>query len=155
MRNYGVMMTGDTPCGLPRGSILSKSLNYLKERRLSKDKTDKDFFLVRLDTPSETDLSKSETKAVEFSLSRFSKFTALQLGMMTHAYPEYDRFEFMIKQGGSQKFEENPILFFSDPDPRSENYVFLETLFGRKDPFEDDPEFLESVKQNYICNVGS
>jgi hypothetical protein len=126
------------------GSVPWETLRYLWSHE--KGATEYD---VNLEKPVVA-VGESEKKALDFAVGRFGKFDYSQLASITHAYPEWDRYEYLLKDGASDKFHEDPELFFEDPNPTSSNFRYITIHFKGADPFAQPRDEVEAQKEKYL-----
>lgn len=157
IRNYGISMIEDNYLAMPFGPVCSNTYALIRKGFyydfLEPDEKifiDKNLFCNEnyvsvLDTGTDR-LSKSDLKALDFALNVFSKYSALELSEITHAYPEWTKFKSVLENKSSRSETMSYSDFFSDPE---ENNAIIKKYFKGLDPFKDDPEILSKLKLEY------
>ena len=84
------------------------------------------------------ELSPSFVEALDFALEKFGKYKPFELSDISHCYPEWKKQENNLStvKRRVMRYED----FFEDP----QNLTIITT-----DPFADDREFLDSLKQDF------
>ena len=76
-------------------------------------------------------LSDSDIEALKFSWDNFHLFNPFQLAEITHAYPEWRKFQENLLGANVGREEMNYEDFFEDPDENDSNLGIM----GNQDPF--------------------
>lgn len=139
------------------GSVCSKTYDLIKkglyydglteEAKIFIDENlfcNKDFVSVK-DTGRNL-LSESDIEALDFSMNNFAKFSPYELSEITHAYPEWSRYQDLLESHISASESMDYADFFSDPEPGNE---YIKKYFAGNDPFDDDKKILSAMRDEY------
>lgn len=161
IRHYGTLMTHDKYIAMPFGSVCSNILNivtkneeYLTEfskeeielvNKCIKSVSPKD---IKVDFFGTNKLSTSAIESLEFSIEHFGKFDRFILANLTHDYPEWKRYKHLFIPNMLTKREDILIEdMFDDPNIKNSEYI---RAYLKEDPFADDKEFLQIMKEEYL-----
>ena len=157
VRHYGISMLMDNYCAMTLGPVCSKTYAIIK-KGLYYDglgEADKLFIDNNLSCVNDSvfikdigsdELSVSDIEALDFSIKNFAQFTPYDLSQITHAYPEWSRYKYVLENHISASENMNYKDFFDDPEDGNE---YIAKYLNGKDPFEDDKELLVAMKQEY------
>ena len=157
VRHYGISMLMDNYCAMTLGPVCSKTYDIIK-KGLYYDglgEADKLFIdnnlscvndVVSIKDTGSDELSVSDIEALDFSIKNFAQFTPYDLSQITHAYPEWSRYKYVLENHISVSENMNYKDFFDDPEDGNE---YIAKYLNGKDPFEDDKELLVAMKQEY------
>ena len=157
IRHYGISMLMDNYCAMSLGPVCSKTYDLIKKGLYYDGLIDseKAFVDSNLSCVNDTvcvkdtgtdELSVSDKEAMDFSIRNFAKFTPYDLIQITHAYPEWNRYRYLLENHISASENRDYKDFFDDPE--DDNEYIVKYLNG-KDPFADDKEILAAMKQEY------
>lgn len=157
IRNYGLPILDDDYFAMKKGPVCSHTYDLLKAGKYYNNLSESERnFVDKYITRNENiiyineidfdNLSDSEKIALDFSVTNFSKFTSKELSDISHIYPEWKMYEDRFKTAHG-RFKMDYKFFFSNPDVNDEK--LLKYLNG-KDPFEDDADFTNAMKEEYI-----
>ena len=157
IRHYGISMLMDNYFAMSLGPVCSKTYDLIKkglyyDGLIDSDKAfvDNNLSCVN-DTVSVKDtgtdeLSVSDKEAMDFSIRNFAKFTSYDLSQITHAYPEWNRYRYLLENHISASENMDYKDFFDDPEDGNE---YIVKYLNGKDPFADDKDILAAMKQEY------
>lgn len=157
IRHYGISMLMDNYCAMSLGPVCSKTYDLIKKGLYYDGLIDseKAFVDSNLSCVNDTvcvkdtgtdELSVSDKEAMDFSIRNFAKFTPYDLIQITHAYPEWNRYRYLLENHISASENMDYKDFFDDSE--DDNEYIVKYLNG-KDPFADDKEILAAMKQEY------
>ena len=157
IRHYGISMLMDNYCAMSLGPVCSKTYDLIKKGLYYDGLIDSEREFVDShiscidDTVSVKDtgtdeLSVSDREAMDFSIKNFANFTPYDLSQITHAYPEWSRYKYLLENHISASENMDYKDFFDDPEDDNE---YIEKYLNGKDPFADDKEILAAMKQEY------
>lgn len=157
IRHYGISMLMDNYCAMSLGPVCSKTYDLIKkgfyyECLIASEKSFVDSNLscvddiVSVKDTGTDELSVSDKEAMDFSIKNFAKFTPYDLSQITHAYPEWSRYKYILENHISASENMDYKDFFDDPEDGNE---YIVKYLNGKDPFADDKEILAAMKQEY------
>jgi uncharacterized phage-associated protein len=152
IRHFGFLGSSDTYCAMRYGPVASATFDILKGKMPPNASLCEAEFLKEVESLSETEiniapqeyfsLSPSFKQSLDFSIKTYGKFKAMQLSEITHDYPEWIK-----NQPNLEKNNKSNLIsltdFFENPSalPNSNKHKIT------SDPFADEIEFLEAVKE--------
>lgn len=148
LRMHGRMITNDKYFAMPYG-IVPTDAKHLLEGENTNLETPDGYFDARIkivgqheyEAISEPDLgefSKSDIAVLDKVLSEYNSLKPLELSALSHKYPEWKKYESMLKnENEKNSFPVNIDLFFEDSDE------------DKPDVFAQSPEVLEITKEIY------
>lgn len=157
IRNYGVSMLQDDYCAMTLGPVCSKTYDLIKKGLYydgltedGKDFVDENLFcnkdIVSVKDTGLEQLSVSDLEALDFSVSTFGKFSPYQLSEITHAYPEWSKYRELLENHISASERMDYADFFGNPGKNDE---YIKKYLNGKDPFADDDEILNAMREEY------
>ena len=164
LRKYGRPVTNDEYVAMEYGSVGSKTKD-IAENTTFLDKIESEYSTRYIKNPDQYDIqsinevdmdvfSDSDTEALDFAINNLGKFNQYELAKISHAYPEWKKFEKELESGRGSAFSMNYEDFFKDAEPGDEHLGSLKV----KDLFvmnaEDKKVMLDYVKeQEEIKNI--
>lgn len=158
IRHFCIPMLCDSYTAMRHGPVCSKTYDLIKKGQyydylsLTKRKfvahnlfCKKKTIVTVLNT-GDNELSASDKKSLDFSISNFAKFERKELSKISHAYPEWSRFKTVLQTEFSNAEEMSYLDFFDNPNP---NDVYIKKYLNGNDPFDDDNERLQAFKKQY------
>ena len=164
IRHYGYLYTCDDYYALQRGPIGTQSKDILVKDSFYYDnipnesKSYLDNSIEILDIcnrqihESKRVFSKSEEKALEFSISIFGKFDYKNLINLTHDYPEWKRYKKLFDNKLTTQENVVPEDYFKNIDIEDSPMV---KLYLENDPYKEDEEFLNLLKEDCLFSSHS
>ena len=160
-RHHGILLTNDHYVALKDGPVCSSTLNIFTKNEdwfyNSLSSEEKEYLNDRIKYISEYDrsvkevddswLSIADKNALDFAIENFGKFDQFQLRDIAHDYPEWKRYEDYFKRKLTKKEDIIMTDFFDDPDIGKSEYI--KKYLNSKDPYEDDLEFLQDMKEEF------
>lgn len=159
IRNYGITLSGDMYIAKQNGpvpintfklltndyaDISTLSLNDIEEinKKIINDnrREIKVSNIINLDF-----LSKSDVEALDFTINKFSKFSKDELVELTHEYDEWKKHEQELKTNNEVNID--IVDFFSELDISKSKLI--KQNFS-EDPFIDDKEYLNDMKEEFV-----
>ncbi|HHT9105299.1 MAG TPA: Panacea domain-containing protein [Candidatus Wujingus californicus] len=164
LRKYGRPVTNDEYVAMEYGPVGSKTKD-IAENTTFLDKIESEYSkryiknqgLYDNQSINEVDMevfSDSDTEALDFAINNLGKFNQYDLAKISHAYPEWKKFEKELESERGSAFNMNYEDFFKDAEPGDEKL----RLLNGKDLFvmdaEDKEVMLDYVKeQEEIKNI--
>ena len=164
LRKYGRPVTNDEYVAMEYGSVGSKTKD-IAENTTFLDKIESEYSERYIKKPdqyyiqsiNEVDMdvfSDSDTEALDFAINNLRRFDQYDLAKISHAYPEWKKFEKELESGSGSAFSMNYEDFFKDAESGDEHLGSLKV----KDLFvmnaEDKKVMLDYVKeQEEIKNI--
>ena len=159
IRNYGTLMTFDKYVAIPLGPVPSEGKDILnhdafyyqnillpEDREYLSEVIRKRGYDVEIFESTGT-LSESTIEAIDFAVDHFGRFDQYELAEITHDYPEWKKYEYLIKSGESRCNDMQLIDFFKNPDMSISTFI---NKYLEKDPYEDDLEYLALRKEDFL-----
>lgn len=150
LRHFGFVPSSDVYVAMEYGPVASSTYDILKKKMpinansyefdLISFVEEKNENEVEIKKQDNDELSKSYIQALDFALKNYGKFNGFELSKITHCYPEWKKHEKTLKSGILQ-VPMNFIDFFDNP----KNI--------KNDPFKDDKEFLQLMRDEYCENI--
>ena len=164
LRKYGRPVTNDEYVAMEYGSVGSKTKD-IAENTTFLDKIESEYSKRYIKNQGQYDIqsinevdmdvfSDSDTEALDFAINNLGKFNQYELAKISHAYPEWKKFEKELESGRGSAFSMNYEDFFKDAESGDEHLGSLKV----KDLFvmnaEDKKVMLDYVKeQEEIKNI--
>lgn len=164
LRKYGRPVTNDEYVAMGYGSVGSKTKD-IAENTTFLDEIESEYSKRYIKNQGQYDIqsinevdtdvfSDSDTEALDFAINNLGKFNQFDLADISHAYPEWKKFEKELESGRGSAFNMNYEDFFKDAEPGDEKL----RLLNGKDLFvmdaEDKKVMLDYVKeQEEIKNI--
>ena len=164
LRKYGRPVTNDEYVAMEYGSVGSKTKD-IAENTTFLDKIESEYSTRYIKNPDQYDIqsinevdmdvfSDSDTEALDFAINNLRRFDQYDLAKISHAYPEWKKFEKELESGRGSAFSMNYEDFFKDAESGDEHLGSLKV----KDLFvmnaEDKKVMLDYVKeQEEIKNI--
>ena len=164
LRKYGRPVTNDEYVAMEYGSVGSKTKD-IAENTTFLDKIESEYSTRYIKNPDQYDIqsinevdmdvfSDSDTEALDFAINNLRRFDQYDLAKISHAYPEWKKFEKELESGRGSAFSMNYEDFFKDAEPGDEHL----RLLNGNDLFvmnaEDKKVMLDYVKeQEEIKNI--
>jgi len=164
LRKYGRPVTNDEYVAMGYGSVGSKTKD-IAENTTFLDEIESEYSKRYIKNQGQYDIqsinevdtdvfSDSDTEALDFAINNLGKFNQFDLADISHAYPEWKKFEKELESGRGSAFSMNYEDFFKDAEPGDEKL----RLLNGKDLFvmdaEDKKVMLDYVKeQEEIKNI--
>lgn len=153
VRKYGRLISGDIYFAMKLGPVASEAKDiaeadeYLSEPILKyaseyihPDKTART--IIAKDGVDDSYFSKSDFEALRFAWDKFGHYDKFHLSeKITHIYPEWKKYEPLIKSGKVSRETIDIKDFFKNPNPQDLAAI------GGSDPFELDPDILTVSKE--------
>jgi len=139
IRKYLRPATGDRYFAMHFGSVASYLYDLFKGQVTSPIIVPIGNFTVELreeDASLEKELSPSDIEAIDFSMSNFASRGEFDLSKISHAYPEWKKYEGEIESGSSKRVEMSLEDFLQNADKNDP--IFKE--LGFSDPYQPIPE---------------
>ena len=157
IRNYGIPMLQDDYCAMTLGPVCSKTYGLIKKglyydglTNEGKAFVDGNLFcngdIVSVKDTGSEQLSASDLEALDFSIANFARFTPYQLSEITHAYPEWSKYQELLESHRSASEQMDYADFFNNPDTDN---VSIKRYLNGKDPFADDDDVLNAMREEY------
>ena len=151
LRKYGRPVTNDEYVAMKRGAVGSKTKD-IAENTSFLDDVERDYrnrYIVSkgtydIQSIEEVDMdvfSDSDVEALDFTIKNLSRFDQFELVDISHAYPEWKKFESAFDSGRNAAFNMNYEDFFKDAEPGDR---YLSGLDG-KDLFVMDTKDTETM----------
>ncbi len=157
IRNYGTPFLNVTFYAMMNGPVASEIKDILEHKMPFNCDDGQSYLLDEIETIGDYDyevkeqnideLSPSFLESLDFALRNFGRCLPFKLSDISHNYPEWKKYEKILMADDDKK--KNRVLmhyvdFFDDP---------AELHDISQDPFADDKEFLQTLKQDYIENA--
>jgi len=146
LRRYGRTITNDQYFALPKGPVASTSLDLIvneaalseAEKRYKNDFIGpvEDYAYTCVSEPDYKVLSETDLNCCEEVYEYYGQFDQYQLSAISHAFPEWKRYESNLSQGLTSRHH----IVIDD---------FFENVADDSHLFEDDAEYLETAKSLY------
>lgn len=146
LRHFGTVPSSDNYRAMEYGPVASATYDVLKKKmpinansseyELLAFVEEKNENEVEIKKQSEDELSKSYIQALDFALTNYGKFDGFRLSKITHLYPDWKKHEKELQEGCLQ-VPMQFVDFFDNPKN------------VERDPFEDDDEFLNAMREEY------
>ena len=147
LRNYGSPYLNINFYAMERGPVASEVKDILEHKLPKNANAEETELLDDVEVVGDYDykikkqemnkLSPSFIKSLDFALENFGSFTPFDLSIISHCYPEWKKQSLSGETKRSlMKYED----FFEDPK---------DLVIITQDPFEDDRDFLDSLKQDF------
>ena len=146
--------TSDRYFAMKRGAVASYLYDVCKGDRYSDIFVPLENYQVALrnDTDRyEDELSNSDIESIKFSLSNFAEFGEFNLSIITHAYPEWKKYEGVIISGKSRSEEMNFVDFLENADP--DDPIFRR--YGLRDPYPPISEEEKELMKDELFEISS
>ena len=146
IRHFGILASGDKYKAMQRGPVAYYTYNNMKgnarginitETVLLGDIYELDENSISVLKQNCDELSDSYIEALDFALRTYGKFSHYELSEITHDYPEWKNREL--------NEEMNLLDFFENP----EDLKFSKKYGIDKDPFAEDDDFLQAMKDDF------
>jgi uncharacterized phage-associated protein len=154
LRHFGFVASGDTYEAMRYGPVASavKDILYGKmppransaELPALNDVVSTGDTSVLISVQKDDELSKSFKQSLDFALKTYGKYDQLALSAITHDYPEWKKHEAAINKG--QKSIEMDFKDFFD-NPKTLRCSAKQGI--KEDPFEDEEEFLQALREDF------
>ena len=164
LRKYGRPVTNDEYVAMGYGSVGSKTKD-IAENTTFLDEIESEYSKRYIKNQGQYDIqsinevdmdvfSDSDTEALDFAINNLRRFDQYDLAKISHAYPEWKKFEKELESGSGSAFSMNYEDFFKDAEPGDEHL----RLLNGNDLFvmnaEDKKVMLDYVKeQEEIKNI--
>lgn len=151
IRHFGFVASGDTYVAMERGPVGSATKDILYKQMprqdnlvgmssLLDDVTVVSEYDVEIAKQDCDELSKSFIQSLDFALKTYGDRDQFKLSDITHDYPEWKKHETAINSGTKKSIPMDFKDFFDNP----------ETLkYSKTDPFTDDKDFLQALKDDF------
>lgn len=141
LRHYGITASGDNYYAMGRGPVASLAFDILRDpcavTLLSE-------YAVEIPPQYNDELSESVNEAIDFALRTFGEYNCWKLSDISHKYPEWKKHEKELKERKNNRVQMDVKDFFDDP----EDYNWLSKYKLSEDPFKEDKEFLQLLKED-------
>ncbi|MBA7555964.1 hypothetical protein ES705_48658 [subsurface metagenome] len=161
LRHYSLLISADDYKGMKLGPVGSATKDILKEddfffSNVSEEDNQyyhkyllaKGSFVKAKSTVNYNELSESEKEALNFSIKHFGKFNQFQLADITHDYPEWKKHKELFDTNIVKRVDMDEIDFLENP--RLQESPYIQKYFNGIDPFEEDSDILESIKEDLL-----
>lgn len=150
LRKYGRTITGDVYFAMPLGPVPSTTRDILEHNKysLSDDELNytsefltvvSDYEYASTKEPNLKVFSKTDIEAIDEVFNVYGHMEPFSLSNVSHAFPEWKRYESALKQKLASRFEMDVLDFFEKSDD----------VIG---PFNESVESLALAKEVYIEN---
>lgn len=141
LRHYGITASGDNYYAMERGPVASLAFDILRDSDIVNSLSE---YAVEIPYQGNDELSESVNESVDFALRTFGKYNCWKLSDITHEYPEWKKHKKELKEGKNSRVQMDIKDFFDDP----EDYNWLRKYKLSEDPFKEDKEFLQLLKED-------
>jgi len=144
LRHFECLATDDKYFAMKMGPVASCAYDILKGSSSLKVIA-KNAYEVEIPPQDIDELSESFREALDFALKEFGHYNWTDLSNISHCYPEWKKHEIGLSDD-ELHIPMNILDFFDDPDNDACFFTFGKTC----DPFKEDKEFLNLLKEDYV-----
>lgn len=154
LRHYGMLATGDTYYAMKLGPVASLASDILKGVSININSAET-CYLDSITEISENDviimsqnddeLSDSFKEALNFAIREFGTYSWAKLSDLSHCYPEWEKYKDALESGTTKRILMEIKDWFDNPT----DYSKLRDCGKESDPFTEDQEFLDLLKEDY------
>lgn len=154
IRHFGFVASGDTYVAMKYGPVGSATKDILYKQMPRQANSTEMSLLDDVSVVSENDveiakqdddeLSKSFIQSLDFALKTYGDRNQLELSAITHDYPEWKKHETAINSG-----TKSVPMDFKDFFDNPETLKYSKKQGIETDPFTDDKDFLQALKDDF------
>jgi uncharacterized phage-associated protein len=161
IRHFGFVASGDNYIAMKNGPVASATYDILlkkmphqanlAEKALLEDILVVSEYEVEIAKQEIDELSESFMQSLDFAIETYGNYEEFELSDITHDYPEWKKHEATIKQEVVKRVPMDFKDFFDNPlDLECSKKQGIKT-----DPFADDKDFLQTLKDDFDEDKGS
>lgn len=150
IRHFGYVASQDKYKAMRKGPVAHITYNALQGKNCGFNAVEAPFLheIVALDEYSykiavqdEDELSDSYKEALDFAIKTYGQFNHYDLSEISHDYPEWKKHE--------KDVNNNPVMDLKDFFENSKDLVYSKKHGIEKDPYAEDEEFLQAMKDDF------
>ena len=145
IRHFGFVASGDNYVAMLYGPVASKAKDILEGKILHPDVAIVKEYEVEIAQQKDDELSKSFIKSLDFAIKVYGSYDKYALSCIAHDYPEWKKHETAIKRGTEAAVPMDFKDFFDNP----ETLQYSKKYEIEKDPFAEDKDFLQALKDDF------